>query len=176
MKEWQFSSRSWVPRNQVSIQKVLRAFNVWKTNLGRQLPFFLLCSVLQARHYFSQVLKGYFCDIGLNQRVRSICHMSLSFPISRIYNIINHLFMSFYLWKGLGMELLREYTMCHTFLMHLILALRRAVHSNWCILILNHFFNSKKKVKSGRPHLFPLPLQIPLPPLYMEILFKKKVA
>lgn len=40
-------------------------------------------------------MKGYFSDIGLNQRVESICHMSLSFPINRIYNIINHIFMSF---------------------------------------------------------------------------------
>lgn len=49
-------------------------------------------------------MKGYFSDIGLNQRARSIYHMSLSFSISRIYNIINHIFMSFYqilkFWMG----------------------------------------------------------------------------
>lgn len=56
------------------------------------------CSVLSCRQdiILSQDMKGYFSDIDLNQRVRSICHMSLGFPINRIYDIINHIFMLFY--------------------------------------------------------------------------------
>ena len=86
-----------------------------KTNLGRQLHFLMLCSMLQARHYFSQALKGYFCDIGLNQRVRSICHMSLSFLISGIYNIINHILCHFICVKVLDGTPRRIYNVSYIF-------------------------------------------------------------
>lgn len=87
-----------------------------KTNFKRQLHFLMPCSILQARHYSFSGYEGYFSDIGLNQRVRSICHMSPSFPINRIYNIINHIFMSFLsAVEVLGRAPVRRYSVSYIF-------------------------------------------------------------
>ena len=63
----------------------------------------------------SEDRKGYFCDIGLNQRGRAICHMSLSFPINRICNIITHGFMSFICAKVLDQTPRRIHNVSYIF-------------------------------------------------------------
>lgn len=93
----------------------------------------------------SQDWKGYFCDIGLNQSGRSIHHMSLSFPINRICNIITHGFMSCICAKVLDGAPRRIHNVLYIFnALDIGPDVEAPIRSYWCIFILNHVSVTRK--------------------------------